>query len=872
MYCRNCGQVLKDDAAFCGNCGTPVMQPGRINSIGDAVRAALNGNNDGFTYLYDKTYKAKYYVAQKYVKNDDTVADVLQDAYMKAFQNLNMLNDPEKFDSWLGMIVANTAKNYLRVKNPVLFSEMDHDDGEGDITEFQDLIVDERIDFNPEERYSKQETADLVNELLSSLPEEQKICMIMFYLEGHSVDEIATALECSKNTVTSRLNYGRKKIKAKGEELEKRGYRLYSVSPVVLLFILMQLQKRSYIYEAGAAAAGAAGVASGAVSSGSASGASSAGSVAVSGTTGTGYAGAGSGASGVNAAAGGVGSATAGAAAGAAGSGSSVSALTAGAAVSKVAAVSGSTAAKAGIFSTIAGKVAVTAASVVLVGGLTVGTVTLVNSNKDDKDTKNETVTGYIDDENGSSSQYAGGSDSTASDIFGEDNGKTETASSESGFTKVSADETLRDYLETDLIPKYNIYDPSQTTIEVFDTDCTVTGYTFNPDTLTLEAYTIKNYGPEESDSWPTLADYPYDYSGICEAKIEDFDNDGISEMLVIRRNDKTELGDEPYTYEYYEFTAELYECDDDDEVTITASAKLYPDIDHKQRIDDIYLMSQNGEKYIVAGYIYETMSLLPYQSYFSVYSVKDLTPVKYLYGERKATGAGGAQTLYITYVETDGSGTVTSTEDAYNYAEYELDDENGIISNLKYLKNRGFVGDDAELLFRKSYETDISIKYLFGADPDRGKLYDNLFSVLGKNTISFITGNGRGGTELSFPDDEHISYREYYMSMMGDGSEAKATADISELKRPDRYTISFKTANSAGDAANALNGEYIILMPGAAYDSLKDYGITYDILTFDQNLNGFSYEDIVDSEGRLKVYIIYKTADTHVYIAPTDK
>ena len=117
---------------------------GKIRSISEAVSFAMNGDNDGYNYLYEKTWKNKYYVALKYMKNDEDAADVLQDAYMKAFQNLSMLNDPAKFEGWLGMIVANTAKNKLRVKNPVLFSEMDQDNGEGDIVEFQDLLIEER--------------------------------------------------------------------------------------------------------------------------------------------------------------------------------------------------------------------------------------------------------------------------------------------------------------------------------------------------------------------------------------------------------------------------------------------------------------------------------------------------------------------------------------------------------------------------------------------------------------------------------------------------------------------------------------------------------------------------------------------------------
>ena len=216
-----------------------------FNSMAAAVSAAMSGNNDGFTYLYNSTYNRNYYTAVKYMKNEDAAADVVQEAYMRAFQNLSMLQDANKFAGWLSMIVANTARNHLKKNNPVLFSEMDIDNGEDSTIEFEDTIVDESTDFRPEEHYSKVEISELVDELLNALPEEQKICMILYYLEGLSVEEIAASLECSKNTVTSRLNYGRKKIKARGEELEKRGYKLYSVSPVILLALLLRSEAGS---------------------------------------------------------------------------------------------------------------------------------------------------------------------------------------------------------------------------------------------------------------------------------------------------------------------------------------------------------------------------------------------------------------------------------------------------------------------------------------------------------------------------------------------------------------------------------------------------------------------------------------------------
>lgn len=206
----------------------------------EAVRLAKAGNEAGYRYLYDATYKSKFYLALQYMKNEDAAQDVVQDAYIKAFAKLDTLTSPEAFPAWLGMIVANTAKNELAKKNPMLFSDMGTEEQEED---FENLIADEEISNQPELSYTRQETQMLVREMIDSLSDEQRVCVLMFHLEGESIRDIAAALGCSENTVKSRLNYGRKNLKRKAEELQKKGYKLFGIAPVVLLVMLLQKQE-----------------------------------------------------------------------------------------------------------------------------------------------------------------------------------------------------------------------------------------------------------------------------------------------------------------------------------------------------------------------------------------------------------------------------------------------------------------------------------------------------------------------------------------------------------------------------------------------------------------------------------------------------
>lgn len=206
----------------------------------NAVHLAQEGKEEGFQYLYESTYKSKYYLAVKYMKNEDAAQDVLQDAYFRAFSKLDTLENPETFPAWLGMIVANTAKNALKKKDPLLFTDISTDANE---EPFAYEVPEESPDYQPETAYSRKETQLLVRELIDSLSEEQRICILMFEIEGIPIKDIAAALQCSENTVKSRLNYGRKNIKKKAEALEKKGYKLYGLSPLPLLLWMLRTEQ-----------------------------------------------------------------------------------------------------------------------------------------------------------------------------------------------------------------------------------------------------------------------------------------------------------------------------------------------------------------------------------------------------------------------------------------------------------------------------------------------------------------------------------------------------------------------------------------------------------------------------------------------------
>lgn len=202
----------------------------------ELVMNARKKDEEAITELYEMTYNRVYTSIRRVLHNDADAQDILQDSYISAFTHLDNLQDAEKFDAWLYRIAMNLCKTYLKKKKPTLFTELEGEDGTP--VEF----VDERDVFRPDKQADLADTVVIFDKIFDSLPEDQRLCIIMYYRDEMSVAEIAEALEIPQNTVKSRLLYGRKKIQAEVEAMEKKGVKLYSAMPFLTWMLFGQME------------------------------------------------------------------------------------------------------------------------------------------------------------------------------------------------------------------------------------------------------------------------------------------------------------------------------------------------------------------------------------------------------------------------------------------------------------------------------------------------------------------------------------------------------------------------------------------------------------------------------------------------------
>lgn len=213
--------------------------------------AAKNGNERSFEELYTAFYQKVYALARTTMKNDADAEDVLQQTFISAWTNIGKLDDPAAFNTWIQRITLNQCYSMLRKRRidiPIDVSEFDGDDDEPMQIE-SDVML-------PEVYAEKEDLRIRLGHIIDDLSDVQRQTIMLYYFDEMSVAEIAAAMDCSENTVKSRLFLARKAIKTEIEERERKsGERFYAIAglPMIAFGRLFIAQVKSTLISPAAA-------------------------------------------------------------------------------------------------------------------------------------------------------------------------------------------------------------------------------------------------------------------------------------------------------------------------------------------------------------------------------------------------------------------------------------------------------------------------------------------------------------------------------------------------------------------------------------------------------------------------------------------
>ncbi len=175
------------------------------------VHAAKCGNMAAFEELITRHSAMVFRVAMHILASREDAEDVMQDAFLRALQNLSNFEERSRFSTWLTRITINSALIRLRASRRTAITSPDEESEDG--SPWVDTVADWRP--NPEQLYRQTELRRILLHALASLPEGCRVVFLLRDVEGLSTAETAEVLELSIGNVKSRLLRARLKLRSR---------------------------------------------------------------------------------------------------------------------------------------------------------------------------------------------------------------------------------------------------------------------------------------------------------------------------------------------------------------------------------------------------------------------------------------------------------------------------------------------------------------------------------------------------------------------------------------------------------------------------------------------------------------------------------
>jgi len=166
-----------------------------LSEIKNIINGCLKGSRRDQELLYRRHAPRLYGVCLQYAGNDEEANDILQDGFIKIFENLAHYKYEGSFEGWIRRIIVNTALEKFRSKHYLYRVE--------DIDKMPEL------DAEPDnEDYAGLEAIDLLG-IIRELPPKYRMVFNLFAIEGYSHKEISQMINISEGTSKSNLSRAR---------------------------------------------------------------------------------------------------------------------------------------------------------------------------------------------------------------------------------------------------------------------------------------------------------------------------------------------------------------------------------------------------------------------------------------------------------------------------------------------------------------------------------------------------------------------------------------------------------------------------------------------------------------------------------------
>lgn len=164
----------------------------------ELILKAQKGDKIAFEELIILINDDLYKIARARISNESDIEDAVQETMIETYKSIKKLSDPEKFKKWIIKILINKCNRIYRRKYK---KDLSIDEFEYDLkdTESDDIgNIESNLNFY---------------DIIETLNYDERIVIILYYMEGYTVKEIKKLLKMNENTVYTHLHRAKQKIK-----------------------------------------------------------------------------------------------------------------------------------------------------------------------------------------------------------------------------------------------------------------------------------------------------------------------------------------------------------------------------------------------------------------------------------------------------------------------------------------------------------------------------------------------------------------------------------------------------------------------------------------------------------------------------------
>jgi len=173
------------------------------------IKAIQKGDQNAYAEIVE-LYKEKVYrICYRMLGNRHEAEDAAQEAFIRAYVNIDTYNPAMKFSSWLYRIATNLSIDKLRKKKPDVYLDEEVSGAEG-LTMYSQLPA---ADASPEDTVETLELQETVQKAIQKLPEKYRSVIVLKYIEDLSLQEISEILDLPIGTVKTRIHRGREALR-----------------------------------------------------------------------------------------------------------------------------------------------------------------------------------------------------------------------------------------------------------------------------------------------------------------------------------------------------------------------------------------------------------------------------------------------------------------------------------------------------------------------------------------------------------------------------------------------------------------------------------------------------------------------------------